>query len=118
MDLMIDTAGVEFQVSRPFEPRMDREGNHRRDKQQGGSGLPLHATQLVAWTNAGSETVLVTVAADEPPKLTQKQWVTIEGLQAMPWVSDGKPKVAFRARAVVPVDAPKSAPVQAAAKAS
>ena len=101
MDLVIDTAGVEFQVARPFEPRRDKEGNQRRDK-QGGTNLPLHAVQLVAWTEAGSETVLVTVATDNPPKLSQRQSVTVEGLQAMPWVSDGKPKVAYRARAVVP----------------
>lgn len=115
MDLIIDTTGVEFQVSKPFEPRMDRDGNQRRDK-QGGTGLPLHATQLVAWTEAGSETLLVTVATDNPPKLTQKQFVTIEGLQAMPWVAggDSKPKVAFRASAVVPNDVAKSAPAASA----
>ncbi|RZQ62256.1 hypothetical protein [Amycolatopsis suaedae] len=99
MDLIIDTSGVDFQVAKPFEPRFDREGNQRRDK-QGGTNLPLHAVQLVAWTKDGSETVLVTVATDNPPELTQRQSVTIEGLQAMPWVSDGRPKVAFRARAV------------------
>jgi hypothetical protein len=107
MDLMIDTSGVEFQVSKPFEPRFDKDGNLRRDK-QGGTNLPLHAAQLVAWTQAGSETLLVTVATDAPPELMQKQSVRIEGLQAMPWVSDGKPRVAFRARAVVPVPAGNS----------
>lgn len=109
MDLMIDTTGVEFQVSKPFEPRLDKDGNVRRDK-QGGTNLPLQAVQLVAWTEAGSETLLVTVATDNPPTLAQRQSVTIDGLQAMPWVSDGKPKVAFRARSVVPMNTPKSAP--------
>ncbi|WP_199431196.1 hypothetical protein [Qaidamihabitans albus] len=103
MDLMIDTTGVKFQVARSFEPRLDKDGNQRRDK-QGGTNLPLHAVQLVAWTTDGSETVLVTVATDNPPQLTQRQSVTIERLQAMPWIDgSGKPKVAFRARAVVPV---------------
>jgi hypothetical protein len=110
MDLMIDTSGVEFQVAKPFEPRFDKDGNQRRDK-QGGTNLPLHAAQLVAWSEAGSETLLVTVATDHPPELTQRQSVRIEGLQAMPWVSDGKPKVAFRARAVVPVSAGQSVSV-------
>lgn len=107
MDLIIDTTGVEFQVSKPFEPRTDKDGNMRRDK-QGGTNLPLHAVQLVAWTQAGSETLLVTVATDNPPTLAQRQSVTIEGLQAMPWVQDGKPRVAFRARAVNPVNAAPS----------
>lgn len=113
MDLMIDTTGVDFQVAKPFEPRFDKDGNQRRDK-QGRTNLPLHAVQLVAWTEAGSETLLVTVATDNPPTLTQRQSVTIDGLQAMPWVADGKPKVAFRARAVVPVEA--AAPSRPAAK--
>ena len=107
MDLVIDTTGVEFQVARPFQPRLDKEGLQRRDK-QGGTNLPLHAVQLVAWTEAGSETVLVTVATDNPPTLTQRQSVMVEGLQAMPWVSDGRPKVAYRARAVVPAGNGKS----------
>lgn len=110
MDLMIDTTGVEFQVSKPFAPRLDKEGNVRRDK-MGGTNLPMHAVHLVAWMddqNKESETLLVSVAAEEPPKLAQRQHVAIEGLQAIPWVADGKVRVAYRARSVVPAEAPKS----------
>lgn len=103
MQLFIDTTGVEFQVARPFEPRLDDQGNPRKDKQRG-SGLPLNACQLVAWTEDGTETILVTVATDNPPKLTQKQVVAVDRLLAIPWVAKtGQVKVAYRADSVNPI---------------
>jgi hypothetical protein len=75
MDLILDTASTKFQVSGAFEPRLDKDGVHRRDK-SGGTNLPLYAVKLVAWTDADAETILVTVA-----------------------IAD---RVAFRAKSVVP----------------
>jgi len=104
MDLVIDTSGITFQVGRGFEARLDRDGVHRRDK-QGGTSLPLYAVQLIAFDEGGAETILVTVATDNPPKVSQGQSVRLERLQAMPWVQNGTNavKVAYRAAAVVPV---------------
>jgi hypothetical protein len=103
MDLILDTSNVQFQASRGFEPRLDKDGNQRRDK-QGGTNLPLHAAQLVAWCENGAETILVTVATDNPPTLTPGQSVAVDRLQAMPWVQQGSPRVAFRAKSVLPVN--------------
>jgi hypothetical protein len=44
----------------------------------------------------------VTVALAEPPKVSQGQFVSVERLQAMPWVQNGNSRVAFRADAIVP----------------
>lgn len=109
MDLIIDTSSTEFQVGGPFEPRLDKEGVHRRDK-QGGTNLPLFAVKLVAWADSDTETILVTVAAKEPPNVTRGQRVSVERLQAMPWVQNGNARVAFRAKSVVPIAGAKPAP--------
>ena len=92
MDLVIDTSGITFQVGRGFEARLDRDGVHRRDK-QGGTSLPLYAVQLIAFDEGGAETILVTVATDNPPKVTQGMSVRPERLQAMPWVQNGTDEI-------------------------
>ena len=104
MDLILDTVSTKFQVCGEFSPRLDKDGVQRRDK-SGGTNLPLWAVQLVAWFDAGAETILVTVAVSDPPKVSQGGYVSVERLQAMPWVQNGTNavKVAYRAAAVVPV---------------
>lgn len=112
MDLILDTMSMKFQCSGGFEPRLDKDGVHRRDK-SGGTNLPLYAVKLVAWSDADAETILVTVAIADPPTVSQGQYVSVERLQAMPWVQNGNSRVAFRAKSVIPVNStpgPKPAP--------
>jgi hypothetical protein len=101
MDLILDTSNVKFQVSGEFEPRLDKDRVQRRDK-SGGTNLPLWAVKLVAWTDGDAETILVTVAVADPPKVSQGQFVSVDRLQAMPWVQNGNSRVAFRANAIIP----------------
>src|SRR3954467_7176625 len=101
MQLIIDTSNATFQVSGEFEPRLDKDKVQRRDK-TGGTNLPLWAVKLVAWTDGDAETLLVTVAAENPPKVGQSQHVSVDRLQAMPWVQNGNVRVASRAAAVIP----------------
>jgi hypothetical protein len=107
MDLILDTSSTKFQVGGEFSPRLDKDRVQRRDK-TGGTNLPLWAVSLVAWADGKVETILVTVALAEPPKVTQGQFVSVERLQAMPWVQNGNSRVAFRADAIVPT--PNGAP--------
>ena len=90
IDLKLDTSPMSFQAADKFSPRLDKDGVHRRDK-QGGTNLPLYAVSLVVWlTGKGVETILVTVALQgEPPTVSQGQEMSVSGLQAMPWVSNG-----------------------------
>ena len=113
MKLMIDTRPMTFQASGEFEPRLDKDRVQRRDK-SGGTNLPLWAVQLVAWFDAGAETILVTVAVADPPKVTQGGYVSVERLQAMPWVQNGNSRVAFRAKSILP--APNGATTAPGAK--
>ena len=101
MQLILDTNAMRFQASGGFEPRLDKDGVHRRDK-SGGTNHPLWAVKLVAWSDGDAETILVTVAADNPPKVDQGQFVYVDRLQAMPWVQNGNSRVAFRAKFVLP----------------
>ncbi len=109
MDLILDTSATKFQVSGAFEPRLDKDGVHRRDK-SGGTNLPLYAVKLVAWTDADAETILVTVGIADPPTVSQGQYVSVERLQAMPWVQNGNSRVAFRAKSVIPTSNGAPAP--------
>jgi hypothetical protein len=109
MDLILDTSATKFQVSGEFSPRLDKDGVHRRDK-SGGTNLPLYAVKLVAWSDADAETILVTVAVMDPPKVSQGQYVSVERLQAMPWVQNGNSRVAFRAKSIVPASNGAPAP--------
>jgi hypothetical protein len=109
MELILDTSATKFQVSGAFEPRLDKDGVQRRDK-SGGTNLPLWAVKLVAWSDADAETILVTVAVMDPPKVVQGQYVSVERLQAMPWVQNGNARVAYRAKAIVPTNGAGPAP--------
>ena len=103
MKLILKTDSMQFQATSSFEARLDKDGVHRRDK-SGGTGLPLYAVKLVAWSDSDAETILVTVpVAATPPVLAQGDHVVVEGLEAMPWVQNGNARVAFRAKSVLPV---------------
>ena len=106
--LILKTESMQFQATSGFEARLDKDGVHRRDK-SGGTGLPLYAVKLVAWSDADAETILVTVAVSDPPKVSQGQYVSVERLQAMPWVQNGNSRVAFRAKSVIPTNGPSGA---------
>ena len=62
------------------------------------------AVKLVAWYDSDAETLLVTVPVAEPPVLTKGDHVVVEGLEAMPWVSNGNVRVAFRAKSILPLN--------------
>jgi hypothetical protein len=113
MKLMIDTRPMTFQASGEFEPRLDKDRVQRRDK-SGGTNLPLWAVKLVAWFDADAETILVTVAVSDPPKVSQGQFMVVERLEAMPWVQNGNSRVAFRAKSILP--APNGATTVSGAK--
>ncbi|MQA16514.1 MAG: hypothetical protein GEV09_20955 [Pseudonocardiaceae bacterium] len=107
MKLMVDMSDVQFTVGRPFTPRTDQNGAQRTEK---GTGRPLNVVQLVAIDEAGAEAINVTVAGENPPKLTQGQSVRPESLEAIPWVKNNtnSAQVAFRATSVNPVAAAKA----------
>ena len=103
-----ESAYARMTVSRVFEPKVDREtGAVRLDRE---SNLTLYVGQLVAYGPNGAEILSVTVAAEQPPKLSPGQDVTVTGLVAIPWVTrEGSVRVSYRAESVQPVAAHKAA---------
>lgn len=112
----LDVSDMEFQAGGPFTARNDDKGEQRRDRD---SGLPLWAINLVVWSGDGdgrqADTILVTVATDNPPTLGQMDFVDVKGLEIVPWVprSGGSTtvRIAYRAESVMPQAGTKSAEV-------
>lgn len=106
MRLLIDTSTTSFSTGRPFERKVDDNGVQRLDRR---TRLPLWSAQLIAMDEAGADTIIVTIAATEPPNLTQGQPVSLVRLVALPWANNGRNGVAYRADEVRPVSIAKSA---------
>lgn len=110
----LDVSDMEFQAGGPFTPRMDSKGEQqRRDRD---SGRPLWAVNLVVWSGDGDErradTILVTVASDNPPTFDQMDFVNVKGLEIVPWVPQGGSttvRIAYRAESVTVQTGSKSA---------
>ena len=65
----------------------------------------MWTVQLVAMEADGAEVINVTMAGQEPPKVTAGQLVSPVELQAIPWAQNGKNGTAFRAIELKPVAA-------------
>jgi hypothetical protein len=109
MELMLDTSRLTFTVARGWMPKLDQNGvaRHNRDN------VPLFVADLMARDQSGGvELVRVTVAGVQPEITLDARVVPVD-LEAIPWSTNGKHGVAFRASAVTPV--PGSGKSQAAA---
>jgi hypothetical protein len=103
-----ESAYDRWTLSRQFEPKVDKEtGVVQLDRE---SNVALHVGQLVAYGPNGAEILSVTVAAEQPPKLSPGQDVTVSGLVAIPWATrEGTVRVSYRAESVQAVAAHKAA---------
>jgi hypothetical protein len=111
MRLMIDTSKVTFTVSRDPQAKTEqaKEGRPGAQRTDRNTGFPLWTVQLVAMEADGAEVINVTVAGQEPPKVTAGQLVTPVELQAIPWAQNGKNGTAFRVIELKPVATGKAA---------
>lgn len=106
MELLIDISRKNFTTGRPFERKTDENGVQRLDRR---TRLPLWSAQFVVMDERGADTIVVTIATQDPPQLQQGQPVTPVHLVAQPWSRNGREGVAFRAEDVRPLAAAKSA---------
>jgi hypothetical protein len=102
MRLSIDTSGVQCQVTRNPEPKLDQNGKQKIDRE----GRPMWTTQVLALDETGGEVLAISVAG-MTPSVTVGQMVKPVGLEAIPWNNNGKHGVAFRAVELKPVNAGK-----------
>ena len=98
MKLYVDTKGKQVTVSRDPEPKNDQNGNQRSEK---GTGRLMWSTQVFVLDETGGEVISVTTAGEKPSVMVG-QLVTVEQLEAIPWATNGRNGVAFRAVSLKP----------------
>ena len=98
MKLYVDTTGKQVQVSRDTEPKTDQNGNQRSDR---GTGRLMWSTQVFVLDETGGEVIAITTAG-EKPNVKVGQLVAVSGLEAIPWATNGRNGVAFRATELKP----------------
>jgi hypothetical protein len=97
--LYVDTKGKQVTVSKATETKNDQNGNQRSEK---GTGRLMWSTQVFVLDETGGEVISITTAG-EKPNVTVGQLVTVEQLEAIPWATNGRNGVAFRAVSLKPM---------------
>ena len=93
MKLYVDTTGKQVTVSKDPEPKNNQNGNQRSEK---GTGRLMWATQVFVLDETGGEVITITTAG-EKPGVKVGQLVAPVQLEAIPWATNGRNGVAFRA---------------------
>ncbi|MGW5083180.1 hypothetical protein [Micromonospora echinospora] len=93
MKLYVDTQSKQVQVTKDPEPKNDQNGNQRSEKN---TGRLMWSTQVFVLDETGGEIITITTAG-EKPGVTVGQLVAVEQLEAIPWATNGRNGVAFRA---------------------
>ena len=97
MKLYVDTNGKQVTVTK--DPVAKNDGQTDRQKTERGTGRPMWSTQVFVLDDDGGEVITVTTAGEKPNvKVGQK--VTVSKLEALPWATNGRSGVAFRAEEI------------------
>jgi len=97
MKLYVDTSTKQVTVSRESVEKTD--GQSGRQKTERGTGRPMWSTQVFVLDDDGGEVIAVTTAG-ERPNVKVGQLVTVSKLEALPWATNGRNGVAFRAEEI------------------
>jgi len=93
MKLYVDTSRKQVTVSREPVEKTEQNG---RQKQERGTGRLMWSTQVFVLDDDGGEVIAITTAG-EKPDVKVGQLVAVSGLEALPWATNGRNGVAFRA---------------------
>jgi hypothetical protein len=96
MKLIVDTSTKHVMVSREPVEKPDQNG---RQKIERGTGRPMWSTQVFVQDDEGGEVITVTTAG-EKPDVAVGQIVSLVKLEALPWATNGRNGVAFRAEVI------------------
>ena len=100
MKLYVDTNGKQVTVTK--DPVAKNDGQTDRQKTERGTGRPMWSTQVFVLDDDGGEVITVTTAG-EKPNVMVGQLVAVEQLEAIPWATNGRNGVAFRAVSLKPL---------------
>ena len=96
MKLIVDTSKKHVMVSREPVEKTEQNG---RQKTERGTGRPMWSTQVFVQDDEGGEVITVTTAG-EKPNVKVGQVVAVSKLEALPWATNGRNGVAFRAEEI------------------
>src|SRR5712672_1236677 len=94
MKLYVDTNGKQVSVTK--DPIAKNDGQSDRQKTERGTGRLMWSTQVFVLDDDGGEVITVTTAG-EKPNVKVGQLVSLSKLEALPWATNGRNGVAFRA---------------------
>ena len=97
MKLYVDTSTKQVTVSRESVEKTD--GQSGRQKTERGTGRPMWSTQVFVLDDDGGEVIAITTAG-EKPDVKVGQLVVVSKLEALPWATNGRNGVAFRAEEI------------------
>jgi hypothetical protein len=94
MKLYVDTSTKQVQVSKDPVEKTEQNG---RQKTERGTGRPMWSTQVFVLDDDGGEVIAITTAG-EKPDVKVGALVIVSKLEALPWATNGRNGVAFRAQ--------------------
>jgi hypothetical protein len=97
MKLYVDTNGKQVTVTK--DPVAKTDGQTDRQKTERGTGRPMWSTQVFVLDDDGEEVIAITTAG-EKPNVKVGQPVAVSKLEALPWATNGRNGVAFRAEEI------------------
>ncbi len=95
----IDMTGKQVQVSVASGPKNDQNGNQRSEKL---TGRPMWTTEAVVLDESGATVINITTAGQKPDVMVGQLVIPVQ-LEAIPWNTNGKHGVAYRAVELKPV---------------
>jgi hypothetical protein len=96
MKLYVDTNGKQVTVTKDPTEKLEQNG---RQKTERGTGRPMWSTQVFVLDDDGGEVITITTAG-ERPNVKVGQQLTVSKLEALPWSTNGRSGVAFRAEEI------------------
>ncbi len=102
MKLNIDTTGKTFTVTKAATEKREQSQNGREGRQKTDKKTDelLWTVQVMALDETGGEVINVTLAGNAMPKVNVGAAVMPVELEAMPWATNGKNGVAYRAKSL------------------
>ena len=96
MKLYVDTGSKQVTVTKDPGEKLEQNG---RQKVERGTGRPMWSTQVFVLDDDGGEVLTITTAG-ERPNVKVGQVVAVSKLEALPWATNGRNGVAFRAEEI------------------
>lgn len=93
MKLYVDTSNKQVTVTKESVEKTDQNNRQKTERE---TGRPMWSTQVFVLDEDGGDILTVTTAG-ERPNVKVGQVVSLSKLEALPWATNGRNGVAFRA---------------------